>query len=230
MQLIEVKRTHQELNFWYKTIGDLGIIAGGAVRSWITLESIRDIDIFIRAGNSNEAEQAFNKLSNIISDNQYQEQFDNPLLRRFVPRTGVDGEPISDITIDLIKPRDDRWMRTFALGAEEIISKFDFSICRAAMVGELTALVDENFEKDVENKILRICNIVCPISTVKRVGKYGKYGYSIKASQVIKLFSEWEDRPEEDKIQLKSLLSRSESGEELSIEETLIMSQMLYVD
>ncbi len=227
---LKVKQANEELSYWLPKIAEYGFIAGGAIRSWYLIEPIRDLDIFIKANDMIDGELRFNTLSNLISNSEYQEQFDNPLVRRFVSRTdNVTGDPLSSVVIDLIKPRHDRWMKTFGT-VEEVISAFDFTVCRAAMIDSMTILADEDFEEDVESRTLRIKNIVCPISTVKRVAKYGKYGYSIKASQVIKLFTEWENRPEEERTTLSQLLQKSEEGKELNIDEMTLLGQMLYID
>jgi hypothetical protein len=219
------------ITWWHDAIKGRGFIGGGSIRCVFTDELAKDLDIFCFGLNEEHALNYFNEINNIIRENGYSELFDNPLLRRFVaPIDQTTGELESDILIDLIKPRQDQWMKTYGSNMEEVISNFDFSICRTAMMSSSLALVDEDFEKDIEGKFLRIKNVVCPISTVKRIAKYATYGYKTNASQIVKLFTEWKNRDDEQIDQLVDLLFRSEHHQEMSDEEVQIMMMGLYVD
>lgn len=205
-------------------INPLGFIAGGALRNVIEGEPIRDIDIFLYEND----EQYEWGVKQTLFGLGYTELFTNPLVTRF-QGGGADFE-----LVDLIKPREDRYMKTFG-AVKTVLSRFDFSVCRAAVfkLGEPSPvlLADTKFEDDIKYKTLRIQNIVCPISTVKRIGKYATYGYSIGAGQIVKLFVEWSNRPPEDNLRLIDLLYKSSNtDEDLTDDELGELRQILYID
>lgn len=205
-------------------INPLGFIAGGALRNVIEGEPIRDIDIFLYDND----EQHETAVRQTLSDLGYIELFSNPLVTRF-----QGGESDFDL-VDVIKPREDRYMKTFG-PVISVLSRFDFSVCRAAVfkLGEINPVLiaDTKFQDDVKYKTLRIQNIVCPISTVKRIGKYATYGYSIGAGQIVKLFAEWSNRPPEDNLKLIELLYiSSDPDAELTENQLGELRQILYID
>ena len=214
----------QSLKDLATAINPLGFIAGGALRNVIEGEPIRDVDIFMY---SDEDEQ-YQAVCQNLRDLGYEEQFTNPLLTRF------QGERPNFDLVDVIKPREDKYMKTFG-AVLSVLKRFDFSVCRAGVfkLGEKNPVLiaDTKFQDDVKYKTLRIQNIVCPISTVKRIGKYATYGYSIGAGQIVKLFIEWENRPTEDNLRLEELLFKSSDPDDtLSDEELGELRQILYID
>lgn len=109
--------------------------------------------------------------------------------------------------INLIKPRLE--FRVVTKGsAEEIISNFDFSVVRCAIINEDEVLADEDFEKDESRKFIRIKNIHCPISSAIRFCKYYKKGYWTKPIQILKLFVDWNNRDESYRIRLIDYLEK----------------------
>lgn len=91
---------------------------------------------------------------------------------------------------------------------EEILGNFDFSVTRAAILNSTTGMVDEFFHGDDLEGRIRIQNIHCPISSTLRTIKYCKKNYWITASEVVKLFNDWDARPIEYKNNIVNTLSK----------------------
>lgn len=117
-------------------------------------------------------------------------------------------------------------------GVENILSNFDFTIVRAAVVSPTEVLVDEDFLEDEANRRLVIKNIHCPISSTLRFMKYAKKGYRASAEEVLKLFRDWDARPVEYREALIRGLPRLRaSGEDaLEEDEKLALAKLIYID
>ena len=71
--------------------------------------------------------------------------------------------------IDLVKILD----RT----VEEVLEKFDFTVCAAAVGSDGLFYSHEDTLRDVSNRALRLGNVINPFSTMKRVSKYYVRGF-----------------------------------------------------
>jgi hypothetical protein len=184
-------------------------IAGGTVRAIYNKELFSDIDIFSRTEIAHIAMKA------ALIDKGFEKKFENSTVARFT---------LNDFTyIDAVVPRKGKYLLTYGTPAD-VISRFDFSVCRAAILNENQALVSSKFEEDCKKKKLRVEYMVCPLSTVQRIGKYGKKGYKISNKEVVKLFVEWGNRPESEKI--AELLTKDNVTEQ----EMQKLMQYVYVD
>lgn len=96
--------------------------------------------------------------------------------------------------------------------SEEILDNFDFTIVRACIQSPTEVLVDEDFEDDERNKILRLKNIHCPISSLLRCCKYARKGYFLRPMEALKLFQDWTDRGEEYQKRIIELFNESSKG------------------
>lgn len=173
-----------------------GFIAGGACRSTIAGEEIKDFDIFCFS------QEDYEPLKKIIS-NMYGETRENDL----VFQVG---------SIQLVKPRQNEFVKTFGTPGE-VVSKFDFSVCRVyTLDGTNFIWLDDEFEDDILNKRLRIKNIICPISTFKRVVKYAKRGYYINTFMIVHLFNNFRNIDSSDDFfkQLDIIMNDSEESDE----------------
>ena len=103
--------------------------------------------------------------------------------------------------VQLVLPRQTSHMNTAAADVKELLSKLDFTIARAAVVGAKRALVDVDFMRDEQLRMLRVRHIVCPISCVRRIAKYSAKGYRSRMLEIIKLFAEWSRRAEAEGAQ-----------------------------
>jgi hypothetical protein len=161
-----------------------GFIAGGACRSTIQDEEIKDFDIFCFS------KEDYEPLKQIIS-NMYGIKRENELVYQCN-------------NIQLIKPRENKYLKTYGT-PYEVVSKFDFSVCRVYTLDGINFIkIDEQFENDCQKKILRIQNIVCPISTLKRSIKYSKKGYFSPLREILKLFNEYAERVRNGDIDIDS--------------------------
>ncbi len=166
-------------------------ICGGYARYMCSLNNNpskpSDIDIFCKDENSfNKVKQEFIKRGL----NQSKET-DNAI--SYNPKSGT-LSLYACPSIQLIKCNgDDEPTKTKNSGSlEEIISRFDFSICRIGMINKKECLADIEFTGDEINKNLRINNITSPINTAYRVSKYSKKGYNISRPEFLKLFLFWD--------------------------------------
>jgi len=97
-------------------------------------------------------------------------------------------------------------IRQFCGTLDAVIEEFDFSVARAGIVGN-EVLVDPQFETDEKEKRLRIQHIHCPVSTMFRAAKYQAKGYKFPLVEMLKLFGDWERRPNEYRERLVELAS-----------------------
>jgi hypothetical protein len=92
--------------------------------------------------------------------------------------------------IQVIKPNPE-W-KTFP---DDILSSFDFDICRAVLINLEEVLADTNVGQ-LKAKILRLNN---PLRSLKRVIKYTARGVEFSDWELLKLFQGWEAMPRERK-------------------------------
>lgn len=136
-------------------------------------------------------------------------------------------------TIQLIKPRKDKYLQTYGQ-PENVITKFDFSIVRSAYLIHEDKFVfadKEELIEDLQKKRLRIKYIICPVSIVVRIIKYTKKGYNIGVAEIFKMFLEWDNRPVTYKNELTSLILRlAIENDSLTNEEFEKLEALLRVD
>jgi hypothetical protein len=100
--------------------------------------------------------------------------------------------------------------RIVTLGTtEEILENFDFTIVRAAIISPTEIMVDEDFEKDEENGLLRLKNIHCPVSSLLRCCKYARKGYFLRPYEALKLFMDWDRRDNAYRLRMIELFEKS---------------------
>lgn len=113
---------------------------------------------------------------------------------------------------------------------EEVLSNFDFSVVRIGLISENEAIADIDFEKDETDRILKLKNIHCPISSTARCIKYGKKGYRIRLAEIVKLFADWDNRDEEYVRKITEGIETLTSGEEMTEEEKHELYSLLNID
>lgn len=89
-----------------------------------------------------------------------------------------------------------------------VLTNFDFTISKAAILPNGEAWVHHQFERDDNEGNLVIEKIHCPISSMKRVIKYTQKGYTIESKELLKLFKDYEMRPSEWKMLVDEGLSQ----------------------
>jgi hypothetical protein len=144
-----------------------------------------DVDIY------SDDEGDFKRLTEVFSKEGLNIRHENEIALTYVkPQSGMlKYTP----TNQLIKPNKEG--RVVALGTrEDILSNFDFTVVRAAILDSTKVLVDADFIHDETEKILRLKNIHCPISLTLRCMKYATKGYWLPVPQAMKLFLDWDSR------------------------------------
>ena len=156
-------------------------IAGGALTAAMTGQKINDFDIF-----SPDPELVIAKLTEAIGYHTFQcDDFTNLC---------VDGHRVQVIT--KYKPKT----------PEELFSTFDFTICKASYDG-VTMCVHDRFWQDLATKRLVLDeNILFPLKTLERIGKYCQRGYQAcpvgllaLAKSIHSLTIDW-DNPNENQL------------------------------
>jgi len=155
-------------------------IAGGAMRSWLVGDKVKDIDIF-----SNDPDAVIAAFE--ASDNY---------------KSGVKNDFIAHFYRDKVRYE---IIRAYKFNSpQETIDNFDFTIICAAY-GSSGLVVDERFYIDNAQKRLVVKSLPKPLSTIKRGLKYSKRGYTmcpIGLSKILKTIQEnpinWENPKEND--------------------------------
>lgn len=137
-------------------VADKIAIAGGAVRDLLTGEKVKDIDVFCE---DEDTEKALLKFFKERSEKILKE---NSQLANFIYKG--------------------RWFQVikgkyFNMQTSELIDSFDFTIC-CGMVTKSNTFFNEHFFEDCLSKRLRANSIGYPLSTLERMQKYIKKGYT----------------------------------------------------
>ena len=146
-------------------------VAGGAITSFMSGQKIKDIDLFFNS--RNEAAKA------VI---QLRKQFKFKLL--FATDKAIKG--IAEIQgrkvkIDIVK--------TLFPNPIACINEFDFTVCCFA-VSKTKFFYHPNAPFDILRKKLVINNLPFPVSTVRRMNKYIKRGYSACNGTIMEILTE----------------------------------------
>lgn len=218
-------RGFTEVSDLFEFIGDDAIICGGWAR-WCASTHKKpklasDVDVYCKS------EESFNKLRDAFAATGKMPVYaEKPVAITYdKAQTMFPGCP----RIQLIKPMVQGRVVTMGT-ASEILDNFDFSVVRACLLSPKEVLVDEHFAEDEENGVLRINNIHCPISTMYRVIKYIDKGYWIRPMEMVKLFVDWEERPEEYRTQLVAIFGDIAGGKEMSKEDIDELEALLHID
>jgi len=218
-------RGFTEVDELFEFIGDDAIICGGWAR-WCASNHKKppmatDVDVYCKS------EESFEKLRVAFEATGTMPIYaEKPVAITYDKnQTRFPGCP----RIQLIKPMVKGRVVTMG-SSEEILDNFDFSVVRACIVSSREVLVDEHFLEDEEKRVLRINNIHCPISTMYRVIKYIDKGYWIRPMELVKLFVDWEQRPEEYRTQLVATFGEIASGKEMTKEDIDELEALLHID
>lgn len=207
-----------------------GLICGGYVRYCASqrpdVVAATDVDIYP------EDNEAFDALKEFLSK-RLEVKAENDMALTY--KRATEGRLIALPPVQLIKPVIEGAI--IATGKVEVIlENFDFTVIRAGIVPhkefpyEYEALVDANFHHDEGQKILRILNIHCPISSTLRYMKYARKGYWARPMEVLKLFLDWDNRDDEYRNKLRDFLEKANKGEGLSREEVDHLEAMMRID
>lgn len=183
--------------------------------SWddLTIEDVKDIDIFCYK------KESFEILKTILI-----KKFSDWLLWSWEDKEMVYEIKYKWIVLQLIKPRKEKYLLSY-WNEEGVVETFDFNACRFYIpwFDSLEYLLkykkkdynnweefpeieyvwweESNDSEAVDEKILLVEHIVCPISSLRRAMKYAWYWYYLPAWQLMKLLNCIQDR----KMDLKAL-------------------------
>jgi len=205
-----------------KSVG--GIVCGGFARWAFSMRKDSseptDIDVYCRT------KEIYDRLHSWFVSNDFKIKAENELCVMYI-------NPIVKYKIlppvQLIKPMKDARIVTTGT-VEEILDSFDFTVCRCAITTPKTGIVDANYEHDEKNKILRIMNIHCPISSSIRFAKYYKKGYSVPPFEILKLFMDWDERTDEYRLNIIKFFQDLHDKRELSDQEIHEMERLMRID
>lgn len=210
--------------------GQNGTICGGYVRYMCSpLDdpvSASDLDVYCKS------EEIYNKLKNLLGNiRRLSVRHENEISLTFSKVTNYEHEYFGSPPIQLIKPLKEGRVVTNGT-MEEVLSNFDFTVIRAGLLTEKSALVDADFLHDEKHKFLRLKNIHCPISSTLRCCKYSRKGYWLSPYNAYTLFADWESRDDIYREKIAEFLRKSLEGEggELTKEEIDKLEKMMRID
>jgi hypothetical protein len=151
----------------YELLDETGaIVAGGAIRAIFANEYISDIDVFFNAGSD------INAFSAKILELGYKSVFESPAAHTF--SNGV-------FTVQAIK--------VIYGNASEIINQFDYTVCMGAYDCRTNEFVlhDYFIEHIARRELYYNIDAKFPLSSIFRLKKYLKKGYTIPGTELIKL-------------------------------------------
>jgi len=194
-----IVRERDTVDLIFDLSGGQGMICGSFARYCMSTldEPIvpGDIDLFCTDQKMHDfINDRFEKHPNMTvrSSSQIETKYEYSLQRGFYKRS---------LVIQLIHPIEIHNMVSVG-PIETILDNFDFTVAKCGILPPLFNAVGgtpvsfthkDFFEHDLENKLV-ITNTHCPISSMKRVIKYTKRGYSITSKELLKLFKDYEDR------------------------------------
>jgi hypothetical protein len=181
MKIISIVRGYEQVNRMFGHFADAGVkdrawIGGGFAR-WCADRNdnppvASDIDVFCDSREKTaQLHEYFNHYGTLVRNSETAWTFDMP-----------DLPPVQ-----LIVWRDDM------LCASDWATDFDFSVCRAVIVDRCKVKVDDMFEQDTRDMVLRLQRISNPVGAMLRIAKYAKKGYTIspaECSKILRVFNE----------------------------------------
>jgi len=225
-KVISVKRGLTEIRHVRKRLAHLDVVfCGGYIRYCASPRKepvpAADIDIYCKD------DAMFKEVAEIFKEDGLEIRHENAMAVTY--RVPKDGPYAYCPAVQLIKPIKEGSI--VAKGTiEEILSNFDFTVIRCGLLNDEEVLVDEDFEEDERTKFIRIKNIHCPVSSMHRFMKYGKKGYYTRPGQILKLFADWDNRPDEYRNTLKERIEAITQGKELSQEEIDQLEALMRID
>lgn len=141
--------------------------AGGCVRDMLVGDKIKDYDLFCSDKVSEDA------IIEYLNNNDHNSKFlnENDILANFMYK---------DKFIQVIKGR------YYGIDPKNIIDMFDYTIC-CASVTKTSFNYNKYFFEDCLTKSLRINKITYPLSTLERLQKYIKKGYTACSGTILEI-------------------------------------------
>jgi hypothetical protein len=115
----------------------------------------------------------------------------------FNPSMNLEHRWASSPTIHLVKPIIHKYETIY-----DLLKYNDITVASGVILSPYEVLVNEYFEQDELLKNIRFTSITDPVSTLFRVYKYMARGYTLKSSESLRLFLDWENSDSEYKNNL----------------------------
>jgi hypothetical protein len=196
---LDIQRGKDVIDLVFSLTGGLGMICGGFARYVLSKRQHNDqhtpSDIDIFCGDY----ETYDKIISKFTENpKLRNTAESPIECKFkyVISEGFKDEKYS---IQVIKP-----IQVGNMVADgdiyRVLDNFDFTIAKAAIFMDnryetgIQTVAHKKFLQDDYDKYIRITNIHCPISSLKRAIKYVKYGYHLSSVESHKLFVDYENR------------------------------------
>lgn len=145
-------------------------IAGGAMRSWLTGDRVKDVDIF-------SADPAVT-LASFKADETFKAGHENDFIAHFYR---------DNLRYEIIK-------KYAYQNQKETIENFDFTII-CASIGPDGIVTDERFYIDNAQRRLVVKSLPKPLSTIKRAIKYSGRGYAMCPVGLAKILKQIQENP-----------------------------------
>jgi hypothetical protein len=223
-------RMTKDVKILFFAINPYGFIAGGFARTlayspMVSQSEAGDVDIFCRNDETDAAYSDYEQICLVLDALGAHLDSENPVSRRY----SFDPEMFDLPQINLVKPRRSPYMISYGM-PEEVVGRFDFTVCRAALLDLDHVLVDKDFEEDCDNHVLRIREMSCPVTEVYRVHKYLSKGdeWSIRPREVVKILDTWIERGEDYRKQIREAVEIN--PETFTMEEINKAEALLWLD
>lgn len=204
-----VQRDKHIVDLIFKLTGGQGFIAGGFARYCLSNNNEpiipNDIDIFCGdIATFESVSTLFKRHPDIVRKS------DSEIETKYEYRVAF-GYHKDAYSIQLIKPAEIKNMVSDG-DFVRVLDNFDFTIAKCAVLPDGRGIAHKDFDlHDSESKLV-ITNIHCPISSAKRVIKYCGKGFTVESKELLKLFRDYENRPQE----WKDIVIAGLSGDDLS--------------
>lgn len=220
---LPIQRGFEEIRpIWDVINHDEVVICGGYARYCASTRpkpiKAGDLDLFPKT------ENAADNLAKLLAEMGFEIRHENEVSVTFKKNDKYPTLPV----LQVIKPVDEGAIKTIGT-LEEVLSNFDFTVVRVAIISETEVLADADFEHDESFRLLRFKNIHCPISSLIRTQKYGRKGYYMRPAEAIKLFIDWDERDDEYRSNMVRLFQSSAFGE-MTQEEVDQLERLLRID
>lgn len=181
------------------------VLAGGALRSFFTQTPVRDYDLYVTPDVSNKFKT--NSVSDILVGYQWS-LISETTLSWLYRKLEYDekNQQLTNIDINLIKKP--------YITLDDVINNFDYTVCMCA-ISNSTIVYHPDYFTDLATRQLRVNNPSDPLSSLWRMQKYIKLGYSINREDL------WSLTEEIHEADLPRLVKTQEEKQKISLKENV---------
>ena len=204
-----VKRMTKQGSDIIKELYDHVFIAGGYARWCLSrthsdMESVGDIDLYLRSRDSQQA--AMDGLSSL----GYSLDTEGYLSHHW------NNYEEDCLEVQLIKPFE--YPHALTVGSpKEVIKKFDFRISQAFIESKTFGIVNESFHEDDHNRVLVVQFVNRPIGTLIRAMKYYGKGFTMSWKELITILQRIDKIPDYEKARIYEIFLQSDDIEKMEL-------------